>query len=153
MFLPLSSQTWLLGLQCICTIVGLYITRHVPFLLYCTYTAVCSHLLTLVPLSRISYTLKMEARRSSETSVNKISTGLHIQEDGILHSYRHGNLKSYIFNFTNFSCYYVIILRIFMWSEMQSPYGTTNRTNKNSVSWVRKRNIPIDWATAACRRS
>jgi hypothetical protein len=45
-----------------------------------------SHLLTLVHCSRISYTLKMEAIRSSETSVNKISTWRHIPEDGILHS-------------------------------------------------------------------
>jgi hypothetical protein len=31
-----------------------------------------------------SYTLKMEATRSSETSVNKVSTRRHIPEDGIL---------------------------------------------------------------------
>jgi hypothetical protein len=43
------------------------------------------HLLTLVHRSRISYTLKMEAMRSSETSVNKISTRRHIPKDGILH--------------------------------------------------------------------
>jgi hypothetical protein len=40
--------------------------------------------MTLVPLSRISYTLKMEAIRSFETSVNTISTRRHIPEDGIL---------------------------------------------------------------------
>jgi hypothetical protein len=40
----------------------------------------------------------MEVIRSSETSVNKISTGHHIQEDGILHSHRRENLKSYIKN-------------------------------------------------------
>jgi hypothetical protein len=39
----------------------------------------------LVHRSWISYTLKMEAIRSSETSVNKISTRRHIPEDGILH--------------------------------------------------------------------
>jgi hypothetical protein len=44
-----------------------------------------SYLLKLVHHSWISYTLKMEAIRSSETSVNKISTRLHIPEDGILH--------------------------------------------------------------------
>jgi hypothetical protein len=37
----------------------------------------------------------MEATRSSETSVNKISTRRHIPEDGILHSHRRENLKSY----------------------------------------------------------
>jgi hypothetical protein len=44
----------------------------------------------------ISSTLKMEATRSSETSVYNIPTGRHIPEDGILHSHRHENLKSYI---------------------------------------------------------
>jgi hypothetical protein len=48
--------------------------------------AVYSYLLTLVHPSWISYTQKMEAIRSSETSVNKISTRRHIPEDGILHS-------------------------------------------------------------------
>jgi hypothetical protein len=46
---------------------------------------VYSYLLTLVHRSWISYMLKMEAIRSSETSVNKISTRRHILEDGILH--------------------------------------------------------------------
>jgi hypothetical protein len=35
-------------------------------------------------------------RRSSETSVHTRSTRRHIPEDGILHSHRHENLKSYI---------------------------------------------------------
>jgi hypothetical protein len=42
-------------------------------------------------------TLKMEAMRSSEMSVNTRSTLRHISEDGILHSHRCENLKSYIF--------------------------------------------------------
>jgi hypothetical protein len=38
----------------------------------------------------------MEAIRSSETSVQSTtSTRRHTPEDGILHSHRHGNLKSY----------------------------------------------------------
>jgi hypothetical protein len=41
--------------------------------------------------------LKMEAMRSSETSVHTRSTRRHITEDGILNSYRRENLKSYIF--------------------------------------------------------
>jgi hypothetical protein len=42
-------------------------------------------------------TLKMEATRSSETSVQSTrSTPRHIPEDGILHSHRRENLKSYI---------------------------------------------------------
>jgi hypothetical protein len=51
-----------------------------------------SHLLTLVPRLRLSLlfssTLKMEAIRSSEKSVNTISTRGHIPEDGFLHSHR-----------------------------------------------------------------
>jgi hypothetical protein len=46
-------------------------------------------------LANIS-TLKMEAIRSSETSVYTRSTRRHIPEDGILHSHRRENLKSYI---------------------------------------------------------
>jgi hypothetical protein len=40
-------------------------------------------------------TLKMEAIRSSETSVHTRSIRRHIPEDGILHSHRRENLKSY----------------------------------------------------------
>jgi hypothetical protein len=42
-----------------------------------------SDLLTLVYLLQIYFTLKMEAIRSSETSVNKVPTPRHIPEDGI----------------------------------------------------------------------
>jgi hypothetical protein len=38
----------------------------------------------------------MEAIRFSETSVLTSGTLRHIQEDGILHSHRRENLKSYI---------------------------------------------------------
>jgi hypothetical protein len=51
--------------------------------------------LQLVHRSWISSTLKMEAIRSSETSVNKIPTWRHIPENGILHSHRRKNLKSH----------------------------------------------------------
>jgi hypothetical protein len=37
----------------------------------------------------------MEAIRSSETSVQSTSTRRHTPEDGILHSHRRENLKSY----------------------------------------------------------
>jgi hypothetical protein len=40
-------------------------------------------------------TLKMEAIRSSETSLNTISTRRHIPEDGFFHSHCPENLKSY----------------------------------------------------------
>jgi hypothetical protein len=63
--------------------------------------SIFSYLLTLVHRSWISYTLKMEAIRLSETSVNKISTRRHIPEDGILHSHRRENLRSYILSSLN----------------------------------------------------
>jgi hypothetical protein len=49
-----------------------------------------------VPSLPILITLTMEALRFSETSVLTTATRRHIQEDGILHSHRHGDLKSYI---------------------------------------------------------
>jgi hypothetical protein len=49
--------------------------------------SIYSYLLTLLHRSWIHYTLKIEAMRSFETSVNKISTRRHIPEDGILHEF------------------------------------------------------------------
>jgi hypothetical protein len=59
----------------------------------CSYRAGCfrlvaqsaSHLLTLVPHSRIFLTLKMVATRSSETSVHSRSTRRHMQKTAFLH--------------------------------------------------------------------
>jgi hypothetical protein len=47
------------------------------------------------PLPTDFSTLKMEAIRSSEMSVHTRYTWRHIPEDGIFHSHRHENLKSY----------------------------------------------------------
>jgi hypothetical protein len=47
-----------------------------------------------------SYTLKIEAIRSSETSVLIRATRRHLPEDDNHHSHRRGNLKSYFFNVT-----------------------------------------------------
>jgi hypothetical protein len=49
-------------------------------------------------LARDFSTLKMEAIRYSETSGNTRSTWRHIPEDGILHSHRRENLRSYRIN-------------------------------------------------------
>jgi hypothetical protein len=46
--------------------------------------------------SPILFTLTIEALRSSETSVLTISTQRNIPEDGMLHSHRRENLKSFI---------------------------------------------------------
>jgi hypothetical protein len=48
--------------------------------------------------SLIHFALIMETMRSPETSVFTRSTRRHIPEDGILHSHRHGTLKSYLYN-------------------------------------------------------
>jgi hypothetical protein len=63
--------------------------------LFPTDGSICSHLLTLVPRSRIFFTLKLEAIRFSKMSVKAGTTQRHIPEDDILHSRRCGNLKSY----------------------------------------------------------
>jgi hypothetical protein len=49
-----------------------------------------------IPSSLILSVLKMEAIRSSETSVLRRHIRRHIPQDCNLHSHRCGNLKSYI---------------------------------------------------------
>jgi hypothetical protein len=58
-------------------------------------TSVCSYLLNAGSSLADFFPLKMEEIRSSETSVHTRTIRRHIQEDGILHSHRRDNLKSY----------------------------------------------------------
>jgi hypothetical protein len=50
----------------------------------------------VVPSSPIHVTLIMEAICSSETSIITTATWRNVPEDGILHSHRRENLKSYV---------------------------------------------------------
>jgi hypothetical protein len=68
----------------------------------CSYIAGCFRLVTQSAatcsnwfLARGFFTLKMKTIRSSETSVHTRSTLRHIPEDGISHSHRRENLRSY----------------------------------------------------------
>jgi hypothetical protein len=68
-------------------------------------------------------TLKMETIRSSETSVHTRSTRRYIPEDGILHSHRCENLKSYTIQAS-----FTVPKQVFVfeknWSSVKLPYAT-----------------------------
>jgi hypothetical protein len=59
----------------------------------------------VVPSSLILSSLMMEAMRCSETPVHTRATPRNIPEDGIFHSYRRENLKSYKFQCYSFECW------------------------------------------------
>jgi hypothetical protein len=57
------------------------------------------NIVNIVPSSLVIFNLKMEAIRSSETSDLTKVRWRHIPEDGILHSHRRENLKSYMLEY------------------------------------------------------
>jgi hypothetical protein len=65
-----------------------------------------------VTSSLILFTLMMEAICSSEISVLTRAIQCHFPEDGILHSHRHENLKSYMYIILYYyiTLYYYIII-------------------------------------------
>jgi hypothetical protein len=65
---------------------------------------------SVVPSSPILVTLLKEAQSSSETSVLTRATRRNIPEDGILHSHRREDIKSYILVF----CPFILILEYVM---------------------------------------
>jgi hypothetical protein len=85
-------------------------------------------------LAKLS-TLKMEAIRSSETSVHTRSARRYIPEDGILHSHRLETLKSYMnitrSEYSHYTCYEEVLRNVrsksnteisvlFIWSRLRA---------------------------------
>jgi hypothetical protein len=67
-------------------------------------------------------TLKMEAIRSSETSVHTRSTRSHIPEDGIFRSHRRENLKSYIED------YFILAIQSYLTVVAEHPLRENDST-------------------------
>jgi hypothetical protein len=65
----------------------------------------------------------MEAIRSSETSVHTRFTRRHIPENGILHSHRCENLKSYL---ENFALFLIVLYLFFVFEAFNDGESTSD---------------------------
>jgi hypothetical protein len=79
------------------------------------------------------FTLKMDAIRFSETSVNARSTQRHIPEDEILHSHRSENFKSYNL-FNSLIRVTIMVLTVFLQLNLKGTSVNLSKTSPQTSS-------------------